>query len=128
MLAAAGSVGSVYRPEALYFRLQHAFPAGTVVAGVKPGQRAFTEFAAYCSRDAELSARLAEVRQPLTQSTIDALEQAAAEQGRELAVSAHDAASLLLGLANGLVLEQIGHSAPVISVAGLAQVLRGLYR
>ena len=90
-------------------------------------QRAFTEFAAYAARDAALSERLAEVRRPLTERTRHTLVAAAQEQGRDLAISAEDAASLVLSLANGLVLEQIGHDEPVISVQGLAQVLRCLY-
>ena len=108
-----------------YFTMMATWLVGIAVDG--RGQRAFSEFAAYAARDASLSARLAEVRRPLTERTRDTLVTAAMEQGRELAISADDAACLVLSIANGLVLEQIGHDEPVISVAGLAQVLRGLY-
>ncbi|QWC85345.1 TetR/AcrR family transcriptional regulator [Nocardioidaceae bacterium] len=91
------------------------------------GQRAFTEFAAYAARDAELSARLVEVRRPLTERTMHTLAAVAQEQGRDLAVSAADAAAMVLSLANGLSLEQIGREEPVMTVDGLATLLRALY-
>ena len=108
-----------------YFRMLATWLLGIAADG--RGQRAFTEFAAYAARDAALSQRLAEVRRPLTERTTQTLVEAAEAQGRQLALPAGDAASLVLGLANGLALEQIGHEQPVMSVEGLAQVLRGIY-
>ncbi|MCW2795906.1 helix-turn-helix domain-containing protein [Nocardioides sp.] len=88
----------------------------------------FAEFRAHAAGDVDLSLRLAEVRERLVGSVAARISDEVDALGLELTVPAHDAATLLLALVNGLALEQVGHAGPVVSVDSLATKLRGLVR
>ncbi|MCW2795860.1 TetR/AcrR family transcriptional regulator, partial [Nocardioides sp.] len=88
----------------------------------------FAEFRVHAAGDVDLSLRLAEVRERLVGSVAARISDEVDALGLELTMPAHDAATLLLALVNGLALEQVGHAGPVVSVDSLATALRGLVR
>ena len=105
----------------------HQFAAGLLaLAQNGSAQLTFAEFRAHAARVPTLALRLGEVRGVLVDATARRLETEVARHGLELAISAHDAATVLLTLSNGLALEQVGNPATVISVDSLAVVLRSM--
>jgi AcrR family transcriptional regulator len=88
----------------------------------------FAEFRVHAARDVDLSLRLGEVRERLVTSVAARIADEVDALGLELTVPAHDAATLLLAMINGLALEQVGHAGPVVEVDSLATTLRALVR
>ncbi len=86
----------------------------------------FAEFRAAAAQDEATAARVAGVRRRLVASMADRLSAEVAAAGLELAVPAEEAATLLVALVNGLVLEQVGVPDPLVSREALTRLLAGL--
>lgn len=86
----------------------------------------FAEFRAGAAQDPEIAARVAAVRRRLVASMAARLSAEVDAAGLTLAVPAEEAATLLVALVNGLVLEQVGVPDPLVSRAALAQLVTGL--
>jgi AcrR family transcriptional regulator len=86
----------------------------------------FAEFRAAAAQDPATAARVAEVRRRLVGSMADRLAAEVAGAGLVLAVPAEEAATVLVALVNGLGLEQVGATGPLVSRDTLLRVLSGL--
>ncbi|CAB4725125.1 unannotated protein [freshwater metagenome] len=90
-------------------------------------QLIFSEFRAHAAREPALAARLGEVRTTLVDAAARRVQAEADAQGLALSMSAHDAATILLTLSNGLALEHVGNEpGQVIAVESLAVVIGSL--
>jgi AcrR family transcriptional regulator len=88
--------------------------------------RVFAEFRARAAQDEEVAARVAEVRARLGGSMAERLAAEVSAAGLALAVPAQEAATLLVALVNGLVLEQVGVDRPLVSREALLRLVSGL--
>ena len=86
----------------------------------------FAEFRARAAQDEAVAARVAEVRGRLVGSMADRLAAEVSAAGLALAVPAQEAATLLVALVNGLVLEQVGVDRPLVSREALLRLVSGL--
>ena len=86
----------------------------------------FAEFRARAAQDPDVAARVAEVRGRLVDSMARRLDAEVAARGLVLAVPATEAATLLVALVNGLVLEQVGVDRPLVSRESLHRLVSGL--
>jgi AcrR family transcriptional regulator len=88
----------------------------------------FAEFRAFAAREEALSARLGVIRDLLVRGIADRLETEVNRRGLKLTIPAIDAATLVVALINGLALEQIGRTTPVVSPSSMAVVIASLVR
>ena len=86
----------------------------------------FAEFRARAAQDETVAARVAEVRARLVASMAERLTAEVETSGMRLAVPAQEAATLLVALVNGLVLEQVGVDRPLVSREALRRLVSGL--
>jgi AcrR family transcriptional regulator len=88
----------------------------------------FAEFRAFAAREEALSARLGVIRDLLVRGIADRLETEVNRRGLKLTIPAIDAATLVVALINGLALEQIGRTTPVVSPSSMAVVIASFVR
>jgi AcrR family transcriptional regulator len=86
----------------------------------------FAEFRAAAAQDPTTASRVAAVRRRLVSSMAARLSAEVSAAGLGLAVPAEEAATLLVALVNGLVLEQVGVSDQLVSRETLSRLLAGL--
>ena len=117
-LATRGSAGAAGLDDLVdgLLALTHRDRAGLV----------FAEFRAQAAQDPATAARVAEVRRRLVASMADRLAAEVAAAGLVLTVPAEEAATLLVGLVNGLGLEQVGADRPLVSRESLTRLVSGL--
>ena len=86
----------------------------------------FAEFRAAAAQDPATAARVAEVRRRLVASMAARLEVEVTAIGLALTVPAEEAATVLVALVNGLGLEQVGSTEPLVTRPTLLRLLAGL--